>query len=258
MARKRHRNRLKPVSISWRQRMARPMALLRRVWPGLLLLAAAGVALQQLDSAMAVRGWQVVCDDARLQRAVEMRLKQMAPIGFVAGHPFVLAGRLRALEPDIDAIEVERMLPDRLRVKAKLRQPVALWTGGQGTVVLVDGRGVMYRMLRHGERLDLPMLRVRDHRKVVMLANLLNHLHQHYPQRVASMSELIVRDGLLRINLAQGAQWQCPLDKDLIARVDDIIALLDEERWRHGHWRVDARQQDRWFIRAGNGEREVI
>jgi len=258
MARKNRGNRLKPVAISWSQRIALPMALLGRLWPGLLLVVMIGFGLQQLNGAMAVRGCQVVCDDARLQQSVTMRLQQMAPLGFVASNPALLAQRLRALEPDIASIEVKRVLPHRLWVKASVRQPVALWTGGEGKVMLVDGDGMIYRALRHGELLDLPLLRVTDRRQVVVLAQLLDHLQQRNPQRVAAISELIVRDGLLRINLAQGAQWQCPLDQHLIARVDHIVALLNEKRWRHGSWRVDARQQDRWFIRAGNGEREVI
>jgi len=258
MARKQKVNRLKPVSISWRQRVALPMALLRRAWPGLLLVVVTGVGLQQLDAAMAVRAWQVQCDDARLQQSLSMQLQQMAPLGFVGGYPSVVAQRLRALEPDIATIEVERVLPSRLRVSARIRQPVALWTGGQGKVMLVDGKGVIYRALRRGELLDLPLLRVSDRRQVVLLARLLDHVKETHPQRVAVMSELIAQDGLLRINMTRGAQWQCPLDRHLVSRVDHIIALLDGQRWRHGSWKVDARRQDRWFVRAGSGDREVI
>ncbi|MDQ6964769.1 MAG: cell division protein FtsQ/DivIB [Mariprofundales bacterium] len=251
-------NRVKPAAVGWRQRIALPLSLLRRAAPVVLMVVAALAALQQLDGAMAVRSWQVVCDDQQLQQAIDEHLLQMSPIGFVAGSPVSLAQRLRSLEPDIAAVEVERHLPDRLRIHARMRQPVALWTGGGGRVMLVDEEGVIYRPLRRGEVLDLPLIRGAGREQLLLLVQLLNHLQREHPQRVAEMSELIAQGEMLRINLSRGAQWQCHLDSRVVARVDDIIALLSEEQWRHGIWRVDARQQDRWFVRAGNGEREVI
>ncbi len=259
MARRRNGgNRMKPVAVGWRQRMAAPLALLRRVVPPLLLVAAAAVGLWQLNGALAVDRWQVRCDDKALRAAISARLEQMAPLGFVAGYPALVARRLARLEPDIATIEVVRVLPNRLRVRATIRQPVALWTGGDGRVMLVDGAGAIYRPLRRGEARDLPLLRVRDRALVPSLARLLDHLRAKRPQLTAAMSEMIAGDGQLRINLARGAQWRLPLDDALVSRVDHIIALLGERPWRHGVWKVDARLRDRWFIRAGSGDREVI
>jgi len=224
----------------------------------LLLLAAVGIGLQQLNAGLAIHSWRVYCDDAQLQQSLLQRLQQMAPLGFVQGDPSRVAQQLRQLEPDVAAIEVKRILPSRLTVHAQVRQPIALWTGGRGKVMLVDGAGEVYRALRHGEQLDLPLLRVSDRRQVIAIARLLGHLQQQSPQRMALMSEMIAYDGLLRINFARGAQWQVPLDTNVVSCVDHILALLNKQQWRHGSWRVDARQKDRWFVRAGNGNREVI
>ncbi len=256
--RKKQGNRRNPQPVSWREHGARAWAFLRRALPALCLLAGAGVALQQLDRAMAIRAWQVRCDDATLQQAISQRLRHMAPLGFLSGQPALLARRLRALEPDIASIEVERYLPGRLKIHAVIRRPEALWTAGDGRIVLVDRTGVPYRQLRHGEALDLPLLRGADRAALPALVRLLHHLRARDAHRFSEVSEMVVRDRLLRINLSRGMQWRLHLDDGALQQVDRIITLLNEPRWRHGYWRVDARQRDRWFVRAGSGDREVI
>lgn len=248
------------MAAEWLRRGVRGCcAGLRRAGPVLLIATGVVLGLMLLDRAMAVRAWQVRCDDPVLQRAVSRRLQEMAPLGFVAGMPGRVAERLRRLEPDIDTIEVERRLPHLLRIRAEVRRPVALWSGGDGRVMLVDGAGVPYRPLRRGELQDLPLLRTRDRGCLPRLTALLQRVRRLDPRRLAGMSELIVRDdGQLRINLSRGAQWRLPLDGAAPRRVERIMELLDEPRWRHGHWRVDARQRDRWYLRAGYGDRAVI
>ncbi len=255
---KRTANKRLPAKVSWRMRFWRwKGSLFGGMW-AVGLLCGAGVGLYALNSALAVRAWQVQCDDPLLQQAISSRLREMGSLDFLHSRPGVLSTRLRALEPDIATVEIERVLPHRLRIRAMIRQPLALWAADDGRVMLVDSGGVTYRPIRRGERLELPLLRCADASVVKRLVGLLRHVQQRQPIRLAMISELIVAHGMVRVNMNRGAQWRFPLDNRANSRADHILALLEKAPWHHGQWKIDARQEDRWFVRAGNSGREVI
>ncbi|MDX8409964.1 MAG: hypothetical protein R8J84_08020 [Mariprofundales bacterium] len=255
---KRTGNKRLPAKVTWRARMSRwKQPLLGSMWMVGALLGG-GVGLYALNGALSVRGWQVQCDDPVLQQAISNRLRGMAPLDFFHSSPGELVARLRKAEPDIATLEIERLLPHQLRLRAVIRQPLALWAADDGRVMLVDGSGLPYRLIGRGERLELPLLRCADASVVKRLVGLLHHVQQRHPARLAMISELIVAHGMVRVDMNRGAQWRFPLDNRVNSRADHILALLEKAPWHHGQWRIDARQEDRWFVRAGNSGREVI
>ncbi|MDQ6950458.1 MAG: hypothetical protein Q9M26_02200 [Mariprofundales bacterium] len=245
-------------NIAWRQGVVRCYPPVRASLWVMLVLVAVGGGLNALNHALGVRFWQVQSDNATLQQAISTRLRQMMPLNFLNSRPEVLAHALRHLEPDIAKIEIVRHLPHSLAVHATIRQPFALWTTGDGRLMLVDGQGVSYRSIHRGEHWDLPLLRCVNANIVLKMVALMKQIQKKDPGRLAEVSELIVEDGTVRIDMNKGAQWSFPLNHQMTACVGHILALLGRAPWRHGQWKIDARQQDRWFVRAGNAVREVI
>jgi len=242
----------------WRQWLVRWDHPLRiGCWAVALVLVSA-LLLHALNGALGVRAWQVQSGDSALQVAISAQLRKMAPLDFLDSRPQLLAQRLRNLEPDIAKLEIARRLPHSLLLQAAVRVPVALWARDDGRVWLVDGSGVAYRPIHRSEHLNLPLLRCESAQEAEKMVVLMHQMGLHDGELLSEISELVVEDGVVKVDMNRGAQWIFPLDGKMAARVAQIRALLARAPWNHGAWKIDARQQDRWFVRAGSGAREVI
>ncbi len=228
----------------WRTRLLRVSAL------G-LVLGLIGAGLWKLNTVMAVRHWQVEAP-AAIKPGIQAYFRQKQQYDFWHTRAAVIQRDLLASMPDIRRVEVSRVLPHGLLVKAWARQPVALWVQEGNTVMLVDAQAQVYRALKPNEHLDLPLFRM-PAEALPKAVHALQRLATFAPEKVQDLSEVIVEHQDWRLNFAHGEQWQLAqtrLDKDL-SRIQDI---LDKPRWAGGHWRMDARISGRWFIRPAKQE----
>lgn len=234
---------------------ARSMLPARRMLFGLLrgmalasafcLLLAAGWWLNQ---ALTVQSWQVQGVPEVLETAIDRQLGEMQPLDLVHAWPFVLRARLLSSLPDLAEVNIARHLPDRLEISATMRMPVALWSDASGSVQLVDGDGLAYRPLKPGEGLDLPLLRVPpdEVRESVLL---MLRLKQMDNARYANLSEWIGEPDGWKLNFDRGRCWLLPRGELAVERIGQVMALMQDRRWKNGDWRVDVRASTRWFIR---------
>jgi cell division protein FtsQ len=213
-----------------------------------LLLGLIGGSGWWLNRSLVVHAWEIHGVPEGMQAAIGEQLKHMQPLDLLHAWPSRLQADLLQHLPDLAEVNITRILPDRLEITATMRQPVALWRGKQGTVQLVDGMGVAYRPLKAGEMLDLPLLRMPED-DLQESATLLLRLKQMDATRYARLSELISEDGGWRLNFDQGRCWLLPRGAQAETRMQQVLALLQEDRWKEGDWRIDARATTRWFIR---------
>jgi len=140
-----------------------------------------------------------------------------------------------------------------LLIKAKARMPMALWKSNQTQqVMLMDEHGVVYRALRRGENIDLPILRA-DAAQLQAASQMLSVLNKYDVRKLLNLSELVADDDGWRLNFAKGEQWfieMANLEHDVV----QVINILNNPRWAKRHWRIDARIPERWFIRPARQE----
>lgn len=219
------------------------------------VIAVLGFSAVKLNQEMTVTHWQIDSPE-HIKKPIALYFEHKDKFDFWHTRAAVIQGDLIALIPDIQRIEVSRVLPDGLLIKASARKPIALWENVSAQVdrkvMLVDEQGVAYRPILRGENLDLPLFRLQpNHLKTA--AAVLHHLSTNIPERVQALSEVIVEQNDWRLNFAHGEQWllnQESLQDDL----PKVLNILSQPRWARRHWRMDARIPERWFIRPAKQE----
>jgi len=209
------------------------------------LMAAAGWWLNQ---AFTVQSWQIHGVSGSLEIAMQGTLKDMQPLDLLHAWPSRLRTRLLTGMPDLAEVNIARRLPDRLEIAATVRMPVALWRNAKGLVLLVDGQGAAYRPLKAGEKLDLPLLRVPADQLDESMALLLQ-LRQQDAARYAQLSEWVAEADGWKLNFERGRCWLLPRGEQAAQRIRQVLALMQDRRWKHGDWRIDVRAESRWYIR---------
>ena len=196
-----------------------------------------------LNQNMSVRQWSIE-GDAMLKAAIEAELQSMPKKDFLSTQPAILRQQWLAAIPDMADVQITRILPDALHIRAELRTPVALWQEEKG-VYLLDKQGHAYRQLRQGESPDMPLLRVEADR-LASACNLLDALH--VAGKMESLSEIRSASQHWQIYFARGEKWLLPQEAEepVIRR---LTRILNKPRWQNRFWQVDARSSSRWFIR---------
>ena len=217
-----------------------------------MVVIVAGFGVWELNKSLSVSYWDIDAD-AHLKTQIESYLAEKKGAPFWQTRASVLRDELVAQIPDIQHIKVSRILPDGLLVQAQARIPMALWKGEQAKqVMLIDEKGVPYRALKRGETLDLPFLRVHQD-DLKNSTQMLLALNKYDVRKLLNLSELIVSEQGWRLNFAKGEQWQVK-STNIDYHVTQIMNILDMPRWSKGHWRIDARIPERWFIRPAKQE----
>jgi len=214
-----------------------------------------GFSAVKLNQEMTVVHWKIDSPE-HIKKPITLYFEHKEKLDFWHTRAAVIQADLTALIPDIQRIEVSRVLPDGLLIKASARKPIALWENvsakADKKVMLVDEQGVAYRPILRGENLDLPLFRLQPNHLKVATA-VLHHLQVNMPERVQALSEVIVERQAWRLNFAHGEQWllnQTSLQDDL----PKVLNILSQPRWAKRHWRMDARIPERWFIRPAKQE----
>jgi len=234
----------RPVS---RNRMKHMLNRIGRLCAGMAGLALVLASAWWLNQALSVEVWTIRGVPEYLETAIDTELNTMKTLDFIHARPSRLRRILLARFPDLNDISITRSLPERLEIIARERVPVALWQNPDGKVSLVDGKAVPYRALHRGEQLDLPLLRT-FRSDLVEAVNLLLVVNPANNDRYAHLSELISEGTSWRFNFDRGQSWLLPRG-DGGRHIRDLIALMQQKRWRGGNWRIDARLPTRWFIR---------
>jgi|UPI0003A11B47 cell division septal protein FtsQ len=188
-----------------------------------------------------------------LQQRIEDAMQAMKLNGLWDARPAAIQRELTLRVPDIDRLEVSRTLPGSLQITATNRRVVALWESPNGRVMLVDEHGKPYRALARGEVADFPLLRV-DAPHLPAACNLLIGMQQARSPWLMALSEMMADLDGWRLNLSAGQQWLIPFGKKSLQSVTEITLLLQQPRWHTGIWRIDARQQNRWFVRPAKSQ----
>ena len=236
----------KQVKIAWIQS-------LMQVVVAVVIIAGLGYGVLQLNDKLAVAYWDIEANQS-IKVKIEKYFAEQQHKDFWHSRASVIQHDLLARIPDIKQLEVSRILPDGLLIKAIARKPLALWESMDkaSPVMLVDDSGKAYRALEAGENLDLPLLRLnKSELQTAMMV--LNQLHHRSAQKLMNLSELIVKEKQWRLNFTRGEQWQ--LDQARLEQdVEQVINILETPRWSRGTWRMDARSPQRWFIRPAKQE----
>ena len=219
------------------------------------VVAVVGFSAVKLNQEMTVTHWQIDSPE-HIKKPIALYFEHKDKFDFWHTRAAVIQRDLTTLIPDIQRIEVSRVLPDGLLIKASARKPIALWENVSAKVgrkvMLVDEQGVAYRPILRGENLDLPLFRLQPNNLKIATA-VLHHLSTNMPERTQVLSEVIVERQDWRLNFAYGEQWllnQASLQDDL----PKVLSILSQPRWVRGHWRMDARIPERWFIRPAKQE----
>jgi len=240
-----NRRRSPDRSVAVRRRVLRSMAR------GAFALSVTGLLLATgwwLNQALAVQSWQIHGVSKPLEVAIAEQLNSMQPLDLVQAWPSRLRSRLLSRLPDLAEVNISRHLPDKLEVTATMRMPIALWRDAHGVVQLVDGKGMPYRPLKPGEMLDLPLLRV-PAGDIQDSVALLLRLKQMDNARYARLSEWASEEDGWRLNFDRGRCWLLPRGEQAAERIEQVLALMQDSRWKNGDWRIDVRAARRWFIR---------
>jgi len=233
-----------------RSRRARMKHLGRAVLLGscILTLAASVIWLNQQWS---VEHWEIKAE-APIKAAIEAQLKAMPNRDFLHTRPELLRQAWLQQIPDMAAVRISRVLPDHLFIQADARVPTALWQDEQNQLHLFDDQGHAYRLLSQGESPDLPLLRISED-LLLPVQQMLTALALHDEQQLPVLSEIRGTGGHWKLYFSHGVSWLIPRGKE-VAVIDRIKSLMQQKRWQHRYWRVDARLASRWFIRpAGHG-----
>jgi len=227
---------------------------LHRLGRSLILLAVVGIISTSalwLNQQWGTKHWDIIAD-APIKAAIEAQLAAMPDKDFISMRPDHLRQQWLQNIPDLEAVRITRILPDRLHIQADARVATALWQDEQGQLHLLDDLGVAYRPLRQGESPDLPLLRVNQD-QLLQVKLMLVAIGQQRGQSLAALSEIRTANQYWQIYFSHGVTWLIPQSGEPKV-ISHINTLMQQTRWRNRHWRVDARLQSRWFIRpAGHG-----
>ena len=240
------------VKVKVRRNISLPQPLVQAV-VACLVLAGLGFGGWKLNAQLSVAYWDVDANQA-IKVEIEKYFAALPEKDYWHTRASVVRDDLLQRIPDIKKIDVSRVLPDGLLIKAVAREPLALWESmdKESAVMLVDDSGQAYRPLARGESLDLPIMRLHESQLPAAML-ILNQLYQRSPIKLLNLSELIVTEDQWRLNFAKGEQWQ--LNKTSLEQdVAQVIQILETPRWSRGYWRMDARIPQRWFIRPAKQE----
>ncbi|MDX8376511.1 MAG: hypothetical protein R8L53_00635 [Mariprofundales bacterium] len=155
--------------------------------------------------------------------------------------------------PVLESVQVQRVWPHSLWIRATARRPFVLWhEPGVDLPWLVDVNGVAYIKQERGTFLDAPLLRT-SRLQLSFAVGLLRDLINETPERWKKLSECRQLRTGWRLNFEQKEYWILPYEYGS-AKLDmkRIHTLLDTYPWNEGLWQVDARLPSRWFIRQSN------
>jgi len=200
-----------------------------------------------LDTALAVKGWRIEGVDPAIRQQAEAVLHDMRPLGLFSMTPARVCARLLAAAPDIAACQGRRQLPDRLLLTLGPTHPVAMWENGDA-LMLVDASGQAYRQMSQAESLDLPLLRA-SREDLPLAAEILRALRQPGDAWLPQLSECIASDTSWKLLFGGQQRWLLPKGRGAIHKVAELASMLEQGRWQAGAWLVDARLDQRWFIR---------
>ncbi|GAV19528.1 cell division protein FtsQ [Mariprofundus micogutta] len=228
---------------------ARRMLNLKRLGEVFAMIAIAGAGLTTgwwMNDKMSVTQWQVEGEPV-LQQAIRSKLEAMPVKDFISTRPDMLSAQWLNEMPDLARVDVSRVLPNSLHVRAHARVPVALWQNAKSQLFLFDESGLAYRMLNKGESPDLPLLRV-DEQQLAAAHQLLAALQQQDVMSLNSISEVRAGSSYWQVYFSKGVTWTLPFGAESTA-IKQLASLLKQPRWTNRNWQVDARSSDRWFIR---------
>jgi len=228
-------------------RMKRVLNRIGRLCAGVAGLMLILTSAWWLNQALSVEAWTIRGVPEYLETAIDTEMSTMKTLDFIHARPSRLRRILLARLPDVSDISIARSLPDRLEITARERIPVALWQNPDGKVSLLDEKAVPYRALHRGEQFDLPLLRT-FRSDLGEAVTLLLAMKLENNDRYTHLSELIGEGNNWRFNFERGKSWLLPRDAG-DQRIRELIALMQQKRWRGGDWRIDARLPTRWFIR---------
>lgn len=193
---------------------------------------------------------RVESPDARLASQVRAYIDSMPQRDLWRTMPFLLSKNLLAAIPDLQEVQLDRRLPNRLIIKAKPKRPLALWQDERGKVFLVSDLGEAYRPMLPGENLDLPVIRAERKRlkEASELIRLLHHLDSYWAR---SLSECLQGEGW-ELKFDQGRKWLLPFGERGITHMRRLVSGIQRHGWRDEPWRIDARDNKRWFMRQAN------
>jgi cell division septal protein FtsQ len=215
-----------------------------------LMVAVSATSVVWLNQKWSVTHWDIKAE-VPIKIAIAAQLKHMPSRDFLSTRPDLLRQQWLQRIPDLAAVRITRILPDRLKIQADARVPIALWQDEQSRLYLVDAHGP-YRLLRKGESPDLPLLRM-PASELPAAHSMLAALAREDMHRLAALSEIRAGNGHWQIYFSRGVIWLIP-QSDEGSEIQHISSLLKQPRWKGRHWRVDARLASRWFIRpAGHG-----
>lgn len=220
-----------------------------------LMAAASGAGawgLVSLNTALSVTSWHI--DAPRSLKAAIRSQLQGQSMDFVHTFPPLMRRRLLAAIPELADVRITRRMSGELTITAVPRQPVANWVGPKGHMLLVDAHGDAYAGTERVAPI-LPMLRV-PASELAKASALLAHLEKLSQNKYAHLSEMVAIDGAWKLYFDRGQSWVIP-EHDATTRVNRLYALMSQPRWHKDAWRVDARMDDRWFIRPAHSK-EVI
>ncbi len=201
-----------------------------------------------LNETLSVTTWRIAGADIRLHAKIDDILNNLPQTDFWHARPTAVREILLAGIPDLADVEITRQLPGILHLRAIPRTPVAFWQAGDGTVRLVDDRGVDYRPIKKHEVLDLPILRVQND-ELANAVRLLELLAHHDSGGLKNLSELCSQQDAWKLYFSEGGRWLLPRGTEAFLRLQAVAALQKKSRWRNQAWRIDARMGSRWFIR---------
>jgi len=227
---------------------------LQRMGRVLMLVIAIGLTTSSalwLNEKWTTRAWDITAD-AEIKAAIEAQLAAMPEKDFISMQPNRLREQWLQRIPDLQAVRISRILPDKMRIQADARVPTALWQDEQGQLHLFDELGVAYRLLKQGESPDLPLLRV-NQGQLPAVKKMLDVIAQQDGDQLASLSEIRSANHFWQIYFSRGESWLIP-QRNEVNVIDHINHFMQQPRWLKRHWRIDARLQSRWFVRpAGHG-----
>jgi len=219
-------------------------------------MAASVSALLLLNQTFSVTEWDIEVIESSpssLHGDINSSLAAIENRAFWSTRPATIRSRLIQTLPDLEELHVQRTLTGSMHLRAIARTPIALWQRQNGSIYLVDKSGLPYRQLSADESVDLPLLRMGES-DIVEVAGVLQQLRVADPNRFSRVSELFATNSSWKINFDQGQQWMISRSENIANAITSVVALLDKPRWRSGHWRVDTRMKQRWFIRPTKQE----
>jgi len=218
-----------------------------RRWMGVaLVLLAVPLSVLGLNRLLTVKHWDIEAPKA-VQHDVSLWLGKQN-LDFWHARSSLLREQILQRMPDVADVLLERQLPQYLHIQIRMRQALALWEDSEQKLYLVDEQGVIYRKVHHGEYVDLPLLRM-PQKQVRAASHILMELKRDDARRWGQVSEMMAEAMGWRIDFAHQEQWLLPFGKKAVHNTAFLAQMLQGEPWSAGHWRIQSRLDDRWFVR---------